>query len=144
MEIFWMLVKSSNLIEHWVMTKGSSWHSFGMMTSSNENFSRVTGHLRGEFTGDRWIPRKASDAELWSFFFDLRLNERLSKQSWGWWFETPSRSLWRYCNGIKHNAIPTHWLRSEQNGHHCTDIFQVHILERALVYILSNSAEVCP
>ena len=31
-------------------------------------------------------------------FFDLRLNKRLSKQSWGWWFETPSRSLWRHRN----------------------------------------------
>ena len=31
-------------------------------------------------------------------FFDLRLNKRLSKQSWGWWFETPLRSLWRHCN----------------------------------------------
>ena len=32
-----------------------------------ETFSfRVTGHLCGEFTGPRWIPRtKASDAELW-------------------------------------------------------------------------------
>ena len=26
------------------------------------------------------------------------LNKRLSKQSWGWWFETPTRSLWRHCN----------------------------------------------
>ena len=26
------------------------------------------------------------------------LNKRLSKQSWGWWFEMPSRSLWRHCN----------------------------------------------
>ena len=26
------------------------------------------------------------------------LNKRLSKQSWGWWFETPSRSLWRQGN----------------------------------------------
>ena len=26
------------------------------------------------------------------------LNKRLSKQSWGWWFEAPSRSLWRHCN----------------------------------------------
>ena len=26
-------------------------------------------------------------------FFDLRLNKQLSKQSWGWWFETPSCSL---------------------------------------------------
>ena len=34
----------------------------------------------------------------WSFdvFFDLRLNKRLSKQSWGRWFETPSRPLWRH------------------------------------------------
>ena len=31
-------------------------------------------------------------------FFDLRPNKRLSKQSWGWWFETPSRSFWRHCN----------------------------------------------
>ena len=31
-------------------------------------------------------------------FFDLRSNKRMSKQSWGWWFGTPSRSLWRYCN----------------------------------------------
>ena len=31
-------------------------------------------------------------------FFDLRLNGRLSKQSWGWWFEKPSCQLWRHCN----------------------------------------------
>ena len=33
-------------------------------------------------------------------FFDLGLNKRLSKQSWGWWFETPSGPLWRHCNVI--------------------------------------------
>ena len=26
------------------------------------------------------------------------LNKRLSEQSWGWWFETQSCSLWRHCN----------------------------------------------
>ena len=26
------------------------------------------------------------------------LNKRLSKQSWGWLFETPSLLLWRHCN----------------------------------------------
>ena len=31
--------------------------------------------------------------------FHLRLIKRLSKQSWGWWFETPSRPLWRHRNG---------------------------------------------
>ena len=29
---------------------------------------------------------------------DLRLNKRLGKQWWGWWFETPSRPLLRHCN----------------------------------------------
>ena len=39
---------------------------FHMMTSSNENIFRVTGHLCVEFTGHRWIPHtKASDAERW-------------------------------------------------------------------------------
>ena len=56
---------------------------------------RVTGHLCGEFTGHRWIPNtKASDAELWCFLWCL------SKQLWGWWFETLSRPLWRRCNDI--------------------------------------------
>ena len=37
-----------------------------MMTSSNGNIFRVTGHLCGEFTDHRWIScTKASDAELW-------------------------------------------------------------------------------
>ena len=32
------------------------------------------------------------------FFFYLRLNKRLGKHSWYWWFEAPSLSLWRHCN----------------------------------------------
>ena len=46
-----------------------------------------------------WIELQSAriDAELWCFF-DLSLNIYLTKQSWGWWFETPSPSLWRHCN----------------------------------------------
>ena len=41
-----------------------------IMTSSNGNIFRVTGHLCGEFTGPRWIPHtKASDAELCCFLW---------------------------------------------------------------------------
>ena len=41
-----------------------------MMTSSNGNIFRVTGHLCGEFTGSRWIPlTKASEAGLWCFLW---------------------------------------------------------------------------
>ena len=42
------------------------WSDLHMITSSNRNIFRVTGHLCGEFTGSRWIPHtKASDAGLW-------------------------------------------------------------------------------
>ena len=46
--------------------------------------------VTGEFPAQRPVTRS------FDVFFDLRLNERLSKQSWGWWFETPSRPLWRH------------------------------------------------
>ena len=32
-------------------------------------------------------------------FFNLCLSKRLNKESRRRWFETPSRSLWRHCNG---------------------------------------------
>ena len=65
-----------------------------MMTASNGNIFRVTGHLCGQFTG---LPQM-SVTRSFDIFFDLRLNKRLSKQSWGWWFETLSCPLWRQCN----------------------------------------------
>ena len=74
-----------------------------MMTSSNENIFRVTGPLCKEFTDHRWIPAQRPVTRKFDVFFDLRLNKRLSKQSWGWWFEMPSRPLWRHCN-VKKNA----------------------------------------
>ena len=41
-----------------------------ILTSSNGNVFRVTGHLCGEFTGLRLIPRtEASDAKLWCFLW---------------------------------------------------------------------------
>ena len=70
-----------------------------MMTSSNGNSFRVTGHLCGEFTGNPGeLPTQRPVTRSFDVFFDLRLNKRLSKQSWGWWFETLSRPLWRRCN----------------------------------------------
>ena len=52
-----------------VHRKHNNFHT-NMMTSSNGNIFRVTGHLCGEFPGPRWIPRtKASDAELCCFLW---------------------------------------------------------------------------
>ena len=69
-----------------------------MMTSSNGNIFRVTGPLCGEFTGPGEFPTQRPVTRSFGVFFDLRLNKRLSKQPWGWWFETPALSLWRHRN----------------------------------------------
>ena len=69
------------------------------MTSANESVFRVTGHLCGEFTGPPGeFPTQRPVTQSFDVFFDLRLNKRLSKQSWGWWLETLSRPLWRHRN----------------------------------------------
>ena len=53
----------------------------------------------GEFPAQRPVTRSLDVS------FDLRLNKQLSKQSWGWWFETPSRPLWSHSN---ENDIKSH------------------------------------
>ena len=71
-----------------------------VMTSSNGNIFRVTGHLCGNSPVTDEFPTKRPVTRSFDVFFDLhlRLNKRLSKQWWGCWFETPSRPLWRHSN----------------------------------------------
>ena len=70
--------------------------------------------VSGEFPSQRPVMRS------FGVFFDRHLNKRLSKQSWGWWFETPSRSLWRQCNdtALECGRIPL-----------CGQIISCHILD---------------
>ena len=102
-----------------------------MMTSSNGNIFRVTGPLCGEFTGPEEFPTQRPVTRSFDVFFDLRLNKRLSKQPWGWWFQTPSWSLWRQSNA-ETSPTPTPLihvttvaflgkLRRNQTGHGFTD-----------------------
>ena len=48
----------------------------------------------GEFPAQRPVTRN------FDVFFDLSPNKLLSKQSWGWWFETPSHPFWRHRNAM--------------------------------------------
>ena len=62
-----------------------------------KHFPRYWPFVRGiNRSGD--FPAQRPVARSFYVFFDLRLNKRLSKQSWGWWFETLSRPLWRHRN----------------------------------------------
>ena len=53
---------------------------------------RAVGCLENPFPSQRPV------TQSFDILFDLRLNKRLSKQSWGWWFETLSRPLWRHSH----------------------------------------------
>ena len=66
--------------------------------------------VTGEFPAQRPVTRS------FDVFFDLCLNKRLSKQSWGWWFETPSLSLWRHCNGEEDSNPYEIWLALQLTG----------------------------
>ena len=96
-----------------------------MMTSSNGNIFRVTGHLYGNSTIPGEFPTQRP--VTWSFgvFFDLRLNKRLSKRWRCWWFETPSRPLWRHRNGL--------WWRCSSNTY-----IIVHMHHRNLTSLNSS------
>ena len=57
-------------------------------------FCARNSSVTGEFPAQRPVTRNIDIS------FDLRLNKRLSKQSWGWWFEVRWRSWWRHCNVV--------------------------------------------
>ena len=77
-----------------------------------EPFSALLAFCAGNSPVTGEFPAQRPETRSFDVFFDLRLNKRLSKQSWGWWFETLSRPLWRHCNEIHFNlGFPQfiHW-----------------------------------
>ena len=73
------------------------------------------------------FPSQRPVTQSFDVSFDLCLNKRLSKQSWGWWFQMPSCSLWRHCNVYsitKHCVNISIWY---------TDVGTVHKVWRPLL-----------
>ena len=70
-----------------------------------KHFPRYWPFVRGIHRSPVNSPHKGQWRDIRCFFFHLRLNKRLSKLWWDWWFETPSRSLWRHYNAL---AISRH------------------------------------
>ena len=77
--------------------------------------------LTGEFSAQRPV------TQSFGVLFDPWLNKRLSKQSWGWWFEMPSRSLWRHSR-----MLATRWLRLIQS-----------LMSEMFVYVVTCLACIC-
>ena len=70
-----------------------------------ETFSALLAICAGNSSVSGEFPAQRPVTRSFDVFFDLRLNKRLSKQWWGWWFETLSGPLWHHCNEIqKHQS----------------------------------------
>ena len=77
-----------------------------VMMTWNGNIFCVAGLCKGNspVTGEFPLQRLSFDV-----FFDL-LNKRLSKPTRRWWFETPSRSLYRHCITQCFRLLHWHWV----------------------------------
>ena len=79
----------------------------------------------GEFPAQRPVKRS------FDVFFHLRMNKRLRKQSWGWWFGTLSRPLWCHRNVCGKLPGPT-WFPPQRASEWNSDIFFVFSLHKPL------------
>ena len=73
-----------------------------------ETFSALLAICAGNSPVPGEFPTQRPVTRSFDVFFDLRLNKRLSKQSWGWWFETLPRPLWRHSNvsqSLSHEVV---------------------------------------
>ena len=75
----------------------SSW--FSWWRHQMEIFSALLAICAGNSPVPGEFPIQRPVTRSFDVYFDLRPNKRLSKQWWGWWFETQSCPLWRHRNG---------------------------------------------
>ena len=95
-----------------------------------EAFSALPTLCAGNSPVTGEFPHNGQQRGALMFSLICALNKRLSKQSWGWWFEMPSRSLWHHCNELKKCLIYVLWyLRYlisclvRYDEIHCTKLF---------------------
>ena len=77
-----------------------------------EKFSALLSLCVGDSPVTGKFPLQRPVTRGFVVFFDLCLTKQLSKPSRRWWFETPSRPLWRHCNECR--ALMFYLLLAEQ------------------------------
>ena len=91
----------SEWTDHWSWRRVSWWRHQVETFSALLAICAVNSPITGEFPTQRPVTRN------FDVFFDLSLNKRLRKQSWGRWHETSSRPLWlwRHCNDNRNGPL---------------------------------------
>ena len=93
-----------------------------------ETFSALLVICAGNAPVPGEIPTQRPVTRSFDVYFDLCLNKRSSKQSWGWWFETQSHPLWRHRNDHTWNPGPSTADSME------TDIFRLDMASVAMYH----------
>ena len=88
------------ILTHWPQWK--TWWRHQM-----ETFSALLAICAGTSLATGEFPAQQPVTRSFDVFFDQCLKQWLSKQSWGWCIETPSRPLWRHYNDLM-NIFRTH------------------------------------
>ena len=83
----------------WICWGLFCWWWWPWLRHQMETFSALLALWAGNSPVTGKFPAQRPVTQSFHAFFDLRLNKRLSKQSQGWWFKTPSWSLWCHRNG---------------------------------------------
>ena len=90
------------------LSRGTWWRHQMETFAAILAFCARNSPITGEFPSQTPVTRSFD-------VFYLRLNKRLSKQSWGWWFETPPHSLWRNRNEVIIWLPQCHWSNTEEH-----------------------------
>ena len=87
-----------------------------------ETFSALLAICAGNSPVPGEFPTQRPVTRSFDVFFDVRPNKQLSKQSWGWWFETLSPSLWRHRNA------PSEWVVNTVTVQNATQLYARSVL----------------
>ena len=98
----WSICGKTDLISLMISWHGNALHVTGPLPwwrHQMETFSALLAICAGNSPVPGEFPTQRPVTRSFDVYFDLRPNKRLSKQSWIWWFEMLSCSLWRHRNG---------------------------------------------
>ena len=111
-ELLWLSLSCGGwqLLFYGILTKFSWWRH------QIETFSALLALCAGNSPVPGEFPTQRPVTRSFDVFFHLRLNKQLSKQSWGWWFDTLSHPLWRHCDVISCHAKSLPWIRQSNRS----------------------------
>ena len=96
----WLLTHCLNEKVHNAVTSDYCRTGLRTLMSWNGKFSALLAICAGNSPATGEFPTQRPVTQSFGVLFDLHLNERLNKKSWGCWFETPSRLLWHHSNVV--------------------------------------------